>query len=123
MSDRPTRKRPAYLDLDPQNESRQVFDPKSGEFRPPSPHFIQTIPVEHVAPLYSLPKSAVFAWLACWFLQGCNRGRPFTLNQSTAKRFGLNKLNRRRGLRALEAAGLIRLHHKPGRLSIIEMVD
>lgn len=123
MTSRTTHKKPAHLDFDPCSENRQVFDPKSGGFRTPTPHFIQTIPVELVASLYSLPKSAVFAWLACWFLHGCNRGKPFVLNQSTANRFGLNKLNRRRGLRALESAGLIRLHRKPGRLAVIEMVE
>lgn len=123
MTGRPTHKKPAHLDLDPRSENRQVFDQKLGKFRAPTPHFIQTIPVELVAPLYSLPKSAVFAWLACWFLHGCNRGKPFTLNRSTALRFGLNRQNKRRGLRALESAGLIKVQHKPGRLPVISVVE
>ena len=121
MTSSHSKRKPAHLDHNTRTEKRLVYDKHTGEYREPKSHFIQTIPVDRIASLHRLPKSAVLAWMACWFLHGCNKGEMFALNSSTAKRFGLNKQNRRRGLRALDEAGLVTIHHRPGRLSLIEM--
>jgi hypothetical protein len=122
MGNKRAKRKPTHLDYNSRTEKRLVFDKRTGDFKEPTAHYIQTIPVDLIAPLHSLPKSAVFTWLACWFLHGCNRGKPFKLNQSTARRFGLNAQNRRRGLRALEKLGLVQLHRRPGRLSLVEII-
>ncbi len=123
MGNRYSKRKPAHLDYNPREEKRLVYSQQTGEFKEPINHFIKAIPLDLVAPLYALPKSAVFTWLACWFLHGCNKGKPFTLNSSTARRFGLNRQNRRRGLCTLEKAGFLKMKRRPGRLSLIEMAQ
>ena len=122
MASSTSKQKSAHLDYDTRTEKRLVYDRSTGEFREPHPYFIQTIPVDRISSIHGLPKSAVLTWLACWFLHGCNKGQRFTLNSSTARRFGLNTQNRRRGLRALEEAGLVIIHRQRGRLSLIELI-
>lgn len=114
--------KPAFLDFDPKKETRKVYDKHLGEFVTPSRHFVKEIPLDWLIAAGNLSKTAIRVAHACWFLDGCNRKKPFKLNRFTSSRFGLDRRAKHRGLRKLEEAGLIKIHRIPGSLSIIEML-
>ena len=115
----------AHLDFNPNVERRLVYDQSSGEFSEAlkkSKYFIKAIPLPWLEQSLRLPFSATRVGLACWFLDGCNYQRPFVLNRAVCNRFKISVSDRKRGLRQLEAAGLITIQRQPGHLSLIEMV-
>jgi hypothetical protein len=117
--------KPEYLDFNPEVERRLVYNRKLGEFAEPPKqfqHYIKMIPIPWLSEAFKLPFSAVRVGLACWFMDGCNRQNPFTLNRAVCRRFNISKWDKRRGLRRLEEAGLIQLQRRLGRLSLIGMV-
>ena len=117
--------KPAHLDYDPKVETRLVYDREASEFKPPtkkSHRFIRMIPLPWIAEAAKLPYSAVRVGLACWFMDGCTKQKPFTLSRATCQQFNIEKWDKRRGLRELESAGLIKVQRFPGRLSLIAMV-
>ena len=125
MSFNSSGRKPAYLDFNPNSERRLVFDQKSGEYseaQKKSQRYIKTIPLPWLSEALNLPFSAVRVGLACWFLDGCTYQRPFTLNRAVCNQFGISTWCRKRGLKQLEAAGLITIQRQSGHLSQIEMV-
>jgi hypothetical protein len=115
---------PAHLDYDPKVETRMVFDYKTGEYKKPpnkSHLFIQTISLPWISKATQLPYSAMRVGLACWFIDGCNKQKPFTLNRATCLHFNITKWDKRRGIRQLEDAGLIEIQRRPGRFSLISL--
>jgi hypothetical protein len=63
--------------------------------------------------------------LAIWYVSGCNGGkRTVTLNQASRDAMGLTPARVHRGLRALAAAGLVRIvTQRPGAHPIVELID
>ena len=100
-----------------------MFDRETGEFQEQSSLFVPTMPLEPLAEIYSLPKPAVYAWMACHFLHRWNRGAKFKLNRKTASRFGLTVHMKRRALVALEKAGFIDLERSTGASPFIKLTS
>ena len=117
--------KPAHLDYDPRQERRLVYDQKLGDYVEPlkqSLRYIKMIPMDWLSQAVTLCPPAVRVGLACWFMDGCNKQKPFTLTRATCQLLGIAKWDKRRGLRQLENAGLIKILRVPGRLSLIAMV-
>jgi hypothetical protein len=117
--------KPAHLDFDPSQELRLVYNKQLGNFVKPIKQtrlYIKMIPVDWLSQALTLSFSAVRVGLACWFIDGCNKQKPFTLTRTTCQRFAISKWDKRRGLKQLENAGLIEILRVPGRLSLITMV-
>ncbi len=61
--------------------------------------------------------------LKLWFQRGLSRGRPAKFNMSRFQNeMGISRDATRRALKALEAAGLIRVVRRPGRAPIVEII-
>jgi hypothetical protein len=119
-----TKGKPPHLDYDPKVENRMVYNLETGEFKKPpnkSQLYIQTISLPWISEATQLPYSALRVGLACWFMDGCNKQKPFTLSRATSLHFSIAKWDKQRGLKQLENAGLIEIQRQPGRLSLISL--
>ena len=114
--------KPVYIDFDLQQAERYTWDRSTSTHKRPSAPYVARIPVDWIARAGGLSKSALLTGLVCWFLDGCNRKQPFKINRATAIKFGLSVHQKRRGIRDLEAAGLIKVSNSPGQLSLIEVM-
>jgi DNA-binding transcriptional ArsR family regulator len=70
-----------------------------------------------------LPGKALLVGLHVWFQAGLRNSRSVPLNQSRLARPGMSDKTVRRGLRALERAGLVTVDRKPGRKPIVTLLD
>jgi hypothetical protein len=117
-----SRGKPISMGFDPQEAERFTWDRGTGTYKRPIAPYLARVPVDWIAHAGKLSKSALLTGLVCWFLDGCNRKQPFKINRATATRFGLSVHQKRRGIKDLEAAGLIKVSRSPGQLSLIEVV-
>jgi DNA-binding transcriptional ArsR family regulator len=104
---------------------RLVYDERLGEYvepTKPANRFIQRIPLRWLDAALDLSPPAVRAALACWYMDGCCKGGVFTLSRATCRLFHLNVWDKRRGLRQLLEAGLIRVERREGRANLITVV-
>jgi hypothetical protein len=69
-----------------------------------------------------LPGKALHVGLALWFLSGRNKQATVKLTSESLRRFGLNRFAGRRGLSALEGAGLVRVRRHRGRCPVVEIL-
>jgi hypothetical protein len=66
-----------------------------------------------------LPGKALAVGLMLWFLRGCRKRRTVRLTRRTLQRFGVGRKPGYRGLKNLEAAGLVRVRRRVGRSPVV----
>jgi DNA-binding transcriptional ArsR family regulator len=91
-----------------------------------SPPFIKgPICLRWVARAVRLRKPALAAGLALWFLRGvCPHDGPFRITRAIRNKFQLSGPQMSRGLRALEAAKLVRfVKSGRGRCPVVQIID
>ena len=70
-----------------------------------------------------LPYRALEIGLCIWRLSGITKGRPVLLGNRELEPFGIDRPTKSRGLRALEAARLIKVQRKHGSLPTVTLLD
>jgi hypothetical protein len=86
--------------------------------------YLGKIPGRWLGRAAALPGKALAAGLALWLEASCKRSACVTLLTSTRQLFGLtSRYTLWRALKALEAAGLIRVEGRPGAHSRITILD
>lgn len=83
------------------------------------------IPLAWLARAHEAGGSALAVGLALWFVRGVSKkAGPVKVDSSTRRRFGLSRDQTRHGLRALEAAGLIRyVVRGRGHCAVVEILE
>ena len=61
--------------------------------------------------------------VALWFEAGCRRSKDVPLRQELIRQFGFHGDTALRAIRELEKAGLVAIHHLPGALLHITLLD
>jgi hypothetical protein len=105
----------------PKPSGRKTKRPR-GEARP----FLRgPIPVEWLARAHEAGGAALAVGLSLWFVRGVSgKSGPVKMRAAVRSRFRLNPDQNRRGLRALEAAGLVELvKGGRGRCAVVEIVE
>ena len=70
-----------------------------------------------------LPARALHVALAVWYLAGLEKDWQVKLTWSVLARFGLSAYTGRRGLAALELAGLVTVERRPGCCPVVTIQD
>jgi hypothetical protein len=79
-------------------------------------------PLEWFAKANSCPEhSAAKVAPLVWFLKSVTRQPAFPVSNCAAKKFGLDRKQKAAGLKALEAAGLIRLAARTGKSPLVSL--
>lgn len=110
----------------PSRKTAQHPASASGIARKPDPFLKGPICLQWLARAVRLRKPALPAGLALWFLRGVTRGSagPFKITQAVRRRVRLSGPQMLRGLRALEAAKLVRfIKSGRGRCAVVEIID
>jgi hypothetical protein len=81
------------------------------------------IPGEWLHQAAKLPGHALHVALAAWYLAGVERGHQVKLTWGVFDRFGVSPDAGRRGLVALERAGLVSVDRHPGRCPVVEILE
>ena len=83
------------------------------------------IPMEWLARAHAAGGSAVAVGLALWFVRGvCGKAGPVKLTSAVRRRLGLTPDQARRGIPALEDAGLVAIvKGGRGRCPVVEILD
>ncbi len=71
--------------------------------------YVRTIPLSWIHQASRLPGKALQVGIALWHLVGVSKSRTVTLTRSRLGQFGVHHAAGRRGLLALEKAGLVRV--------------
>lgn len=62
--------------------------------------------------------------IAIWYLSGLNKqAGTIKLSGSVLREMGIERHAGYRGVRALEAAGLVRVEHRPGKVPLVTILD
>ena len=69
------------------------------------------------------PGKALHVGVALWYLAGMRRKRTVPLTNVVLGKFGVDRSAKLRGLRSLEAVGLISVHRKPNRNPEVTIVE
>ena len=85
------------------------------------------IPVRWLRLLHELCSRSSSAWvvaIAVWHKVGLERGKTERLRLSTSfcSRFGVDRFTKRRGLAALEQAGLVSVDRQPGKATVVTLL-
>jgi hypothetical protein len=70
-----------------------------------------------------LTGKALHVALLLWREAGCTRNRTVALCLARAAALGMHPDTAKRGLRALAAAGLVSIHHRPGKALEVTLLD
>src|SRR5262245_9133838 len=81
------------------------------------------IPMDWLATAMKLPGKALAVGLILRFETGCNRRPNVDLTLARLTRWGLTEKMARRGLHALESAGLVTVDRPPGRAMLVTVCD
>jgi hypothetical protein len=81
------------------------------------------IPLAWLEAAGGLPGKALLVGVHVWFQAGLRHSRSVPLNQSRLARPGMSDKTVRRGLKALERAGLVTVDRQPGRKPIVTLLD
>jgi hypothetical protein len=73
------------------------------------------IPLDWLEAAGKLPGKALHVGISLWFLSGVTKSQTVLFNQSKQERYGVKRDAARRGIEALEKAGLISVVRKTGR--------
>jgi hypothetical protein len=81
------------------------------------------IPGEWLHRAAELPARALHVALAAWYLAGVEKRRQVKLTWGVFARFGVSPDAGRRGLVALERAGLVSVDRHPGRCPVVTILE
>ena len=88
--------------------------------------YVRTIPLSWIHQASRLPGKALQVGIAVWHLVGVSKSRTVTLTRSRLGQFGLHHETGRRGLLALEKAGLVRVErsgNKSPRITPVKVTE
>ena len=98
--------------------SRRPPRPRSGE------RFLKgPIPWDWLCRALALPGKAGAVGVALWYWAGLTRQRHVKVSYTELERMGVNRFAARRGILALEAAGLVETERKPGRAPVATILE
>jgi len=81
------------------------------------------IPLAWLTEAAKLPRNTFVLGIAIWFASGVQKTQEgIKLTQAVVARFGLDKMAKSRGLRALESAGLVLVDRRPGKNPVIRIL-
>jgi hypothetical protein len=90
----------------------------------PGSSFVDPSPLRWLGRACGLPGKALATALAVWFVAGLrNRREGLPLTAAVMNRFRVSRYAKSRALRALEAAGLIRVERRSRRNPLVTIVD
>lgn len=104
---------------------RLAYNPNTGkhELRVPTEKFIKgPIPLEWIARANALPGKAGAVGLALWFLVGVQKNRTIKLTGEVELIAACNRKTVYQALAAIEGAGLIAVHRKPGARAVVTIL-
>lgn len=81
------------------------------------------IPLAWLQDAATLPGKALHVGISLWFLSGVTRSRSVQFNQNRQERYGVKRDAARRGLLALERAGLVSVARSRGRCQNVVIND
>lgn len=81
------------------------------------------IPLDWLSAAARLPGKSLHVGMAIWFIGGLRKSRVVLLSNIISLRFGLDRNAKYRALTWLEAAGLIAVERKLGRVPKITILD
>jgi hypothetical protein len=85
--------------------------------------FIQFLPLAWIARADQLPGRARSVGLCLWYIAGLSRSQTVSFRLRLMSQFGVSPKAARRGLRALEKAGLVSINQKPGCNPLVTLRD
>jgi hypothetical protein len=91
--------------------------------RPRAPFIRGPLPVAWWQIAAGLTPSAIRVALSLWHLSGLTKSRKVRPNKKARARFGLTPHAARRGLAALEAAGLVEVRRAPGQYPTVTILE
>ena len=102
--------------------------PTIGRKKPPRPRagdrFLKgPIPMRWLERAAQQPGRALHVGIALWFFAGLTKSGKIRLSLSRLSRLGLDRHAGSRGLRALEAAGLVAVERHPGRAPRVTLLE
>jgi hypothetical protein len=71
----------------------------------------------------ALPGKALHVALLLWKEAGCRRCRQVAFRLAGTAALGIHPDTAKRGLRALATAGLVTIHHRPGRALVVTLLE
>ena len=80
------------------------------------------LPGEWIGLAARLPGKALHVGLALWFLSGRSKQTTVRLTGESLRRFGVHRHSGKRGLSALESAGLVRVRRHRGRCPVVDIL-
>jgi hypothetical protein len=89
---------------------------------PGEPFLKGPIPWGWLTTAAALPGQALAVGLVAWFRAGCENRRTVTVTLARLTRMGMSESTARRGLRALEGAGLVTTERRPGRAARVTLL-
>jgi hypothetical protein len=110
----------------PRGAGTDLADPKPkrpDRFIRGEPFLRGPVPWRWVERAAALPGRALFVALVLWREAGCTKSRTVTLSVARATAPGFHRATVHRGLRRLEAAGLVRVRSAPGRCFTVDILD
>jgi hypothetical protein len=118
---------PARLRIDPETVNGWLEKARAGKpsTRPARrSRFLRgPVPLDWLGRAAGLPGKALAVGLALWFLRGCRKRDTVTLSRRTLERLGVGRKPGYRGLRALEAAGLVRVRRHVGKSPVVRICE
>jgi len=107
---------------------RMEFDKRSGKFRQTQPdrngrRFLRgPVPLDWLEHAARLNASALSVGVALWYLAGVTRSHTsLALSNERLKSWGVTRYTKRRALKRLEDAGLIRAVYRKGKSPVIDL--
>jgi len=84
--------------------------------------YVRTIPLSWICPASRLPGKALHVGVVLWHLAGVSRSLTVKLTRSRLRRFGIYHETGRRGLLALENAGLVQVDRRGKKSPCVTLV-
>jgi hypothetical protein len=102
---------------------RNIPSQKPPRHRPGEPFLKGPIPWPWLWRALTLPGKALHVAVLLWKEAGCRRKRTVRFRLAGTAGLGMHPDTARRGLRALEAAGLVSVRHRPGRALEVTLLE
>ena len=104
---------------------KSVTQQGSGSFQGPvnSEPFVRRIPLFWVEAAGQLPGKALFIGVLLWREAGCSRSLTVRFRPAQFNGYEFDISAAKRGLRALERAGLVRIERRTGRCSLVTLIE
>ena len=80
------------------------------------------IPLPWIIRASALTGKALHVGIALWFYSGLTRSKEIAINLTALQEWGIQRDTARRGLSALEKAGLVTVQRRPGRKPSVKII-